>query len=97
MIAEALSRLGENQTYDVILASSEVPGTDGLATIGLIGRAHLQTTAVVMVTGTDDVKGTRLWRQQRKQSYQSRSSLRRWFGLWRSHPNRNEVTTALTT
>lgn len=54
---EAFARLGENKPYDVILVSYRVPGTDGLAIIGLIrALEHLRTTAVIMVTGTPDIR-----------------------------------------
>ena len=55
--ASTFERLGEDAHYDAILVSHCVPGTDGLQLIGLIrALEHLRTTAVVMVTGTGDVK-----------------------------------------
>jgi len=55
--ASAFGRLGEDARYDASLVSNCVPGTNGLQLIGLIrALEHLRTTAVVMVTGTRDVK-----------------------------------------
>jgi CheY-like chemotaxis protein len=55
--ASAFERLGEDARYDAILVSHCVPGTNGLQLIALIrALEHLRTTAVVMVTGTRDVK-----------------------------------------
>ena len=55
--ASAFERLGEGTHYDAILVSHCVPGTNGLQLIGLIrALEHLRTFAVVMVTGTGDVK-----------------------------------------
>ena len=55
--ASAFEHLGEDAHYDAILVSNCVPGTNGLQLIGLIrALEHLRTAAVVMVTGTRDVK-----------------------------------------
>lgn len=52
----AIERLSGNEPYDVILLSYRVPGTTGVQLVRLIRSfEHREMTAVVMVTGSDEV------------------------------------------
>jgi CheY-like chemotaxis protein len=52
----AMEKLGEIKSYDAILLSYRVPGTDGIQLVRFIRMLeHLRTTAVVMVTGVGEV------------------------------------------
>ena len=52
----AMEQLGGSKTYDAILLSYRVPGTDGIQLVRLIRMLeHLRTAAVVMVTGVGEV------------------------------------------
>ncbi|MEK6406868.1 MAG: response regulator [Acidobacteriota bacterium] len=52
----AIARLAGNKPYAVILLSYRVPGTNGVELVGLIrSLEHRRMTAVVMVTGRDEV------------------------------------------
>lgn len=51
----AIERLAGSKPYETILLSYRVPGTTGVALVGLIRTLeHRRMTAVVMVTGNDE-------------------------------------------
>jgi CheY-like chemotaxis protein len=53
----AIERLAGSEPYDVVVLSYRVPGTDGVKLIRFIrALEHRRTTAVVMVTGSREVK-----------------------------------------
>ena len=52
----AMGRLAGSDPYDVVLLSYHVPGTDGVTLVRFIrALEHRMRTAVVMVTGNDEV------------------------------------------
>ena len=71
----ALERLAGHKPYDVILLSYRVPGTNGVQLIRFIRSLdHRRMTAVVMVTGSDEVTEEALaagCRRGLAQAYQS--------------------------
>ena len=57
----AMDRLAGNDVYDVVLLSFRVTGTDGLKLIRFIrALEHRKTTAVMMVTGTPQIRNEAL-------------------------------------